>query len=350
MFKKLVFFLVLSFALLGCGGSKGGDGGSTNTEDSVVATIVLTADKTTISADGTETVTLSVIVKDKDSAIINGADISYYEGTTKLTGNTFKTTTAGTYNMTAKSGTVTSNTLTITANNIINTEKDYKILETANNTCEIVDYLGTAKEITIPEKINGKTVTSIGKEAFYDKDLTSVIIPNSVVTINKSAFDSNLLTSITIPNSVTNIGPCAFALNRLTSVTIPNNVTIIGYSAFYSNLLTSITISNSVTIIDYAAFSNNILTSVIIPNGVISIKNNAFAFNRLTSVTIPDSVTTIGEMAFSTNRLISVTIPSSVNAIGNHAFGNNSNLTIYGIAGSVAETYATNNTIPFVAE
>lgn len=345
MLKKLVFFLVLSFALFGCGGS----GGRNGEESSVVATIELKSDKTTIIADGTETVTLSVIVKDKDNAVINGADISYYEGSTKLTGNTFKTTTAGTYNITAKVGSVTSNSVTIIANNIITTT-EYGIIETANNTCEIIDYRGTAKEITIPEKINGKTVTSIGKEAFYDKDLTSVIIPNSVVTINKSAFDSNLLTSITIPNSVTNIGPCAFALNRLTSVTIPNNVTIIGYSAFYSNLLTSITISNSVTIIDYAAFSNNILTSVIIPNGVISIKNNAFAFNRLTSVTIPDSVTTIGEMAFSTNRLISVTIPSSVNAIGNHAFGNNSNLTIYGIAGSVAETYATNNTIPFIAE
>ena len=81
MFKKLVFFLVLTFALLGCGGSKGGDGGSTNTEDSVVATIELKTDKTIIDADGIDTITLSVIVKDKDNNVIDGADISYYEGT-----------------------------------------------------------------------------------------------------------------------------------------------------------------------------------------------------------------------------------------------------------------------------
>jgi hypothetical protein len=234
MFKKLVFFLVLSFALLGCGGSKGGDGGSTNTEDSVVATIELKADKTTISADGTEIVTLSVIVKDKDNTIINGADISYYEGTTKLTGNTFKTTTAGTYNITAKSGTVTSNIIAVTANNIITTT-EYEISETANNTCEIVDYLGTAKEITIPEKINGKTVTSIGNYVFSNSQLTSVTIPNSVTYIGSYAFFNNQLTSVTIPNSVISIGSDAFSDNKLTSVTIPNSVTSIGGYAFASN-------------------------------------------------------------------------------------------------------------------
>ena len=235
MLKKLVFFLVLSFALFGCGGS----GGRNGEESSVVATIELKSDKTTILADGTETVTLSVIVKDKDNAVINGADISYYEGTTKLTGNTFKTTTAGTYNITAKSGTVTSNSVTITANNTITTT-EYEIIETANNTCEIIDYRGTAKEITIPEKINGKTVTSIGDLAFYSNQLTSVTIPNSITTIGRSAFSSNQLTSVTIPNSITAIGEAAFSNNKLTSVTIPNSVTSINSSAFANNSLKTI--------------------------------------------------------------------------------------------------------------
>ena len=66
--------------------------------------------------------------------------------------------------------------------------------------------------ITIPSKIDGKPVTSIGDGAFYNcTSLTSITIPNSVTSIGFCAFDfCDGLTSITIPNSVTSIEDCAF--------------------------------------------------------------------------------------------------------------------------------------------
>jgi hypothetical protein len=93
------------------------------------------------------------------------------------------------------------------------------------------------------QDINGNTydVTSIGIDAFYDNELKSVSIPNSVTNIGDYAFEQNSLETLAIPNSVINIGAGAFARNSLNDVTIPNSVTSIGKSAFEENNLTSVT-------------------------------------------------------------------------------------------------------------
>ncbi|MHC6203526.1 leucine-rich repeat protein [Breznakiellaceae bacterium SP9] len=187
----------------------------------------------------------------------------------------------------------------------------------------ITRYVGRDEVVVIPAQIGGKPVTAIGASAFYQSQLTGVIIPNSVTSIKESAFSENQLTSVTIPNSVTSIGDSAFFANKLMSVAIGNSVTSIGNSAFSSNQLTSIAIGNSVTSIGSDAFSGNQLMSVTIPGSVTSIGTWAFYQNQLTSVTIPNSVTSIGSNAFAENRLTSVIIPNSVTSIGGDVFANN---------------------------
>ncbi len=188
----------------------------------------------------------------------------------------------------------------------------------------IKDYDETCgSDVVIPTTIKGLPVTTIVNRAFYNKQLTSVTIPDSVTTIGDGAFRGNQLTSVTIGNSVTTIGASAFRSNQLTSVTIPNSVTTIGNHAFRDNQLTSIEIPDSVTTIGASAFDNNQLTSVTIPDSVTTIGNYAFAYNQLTSVTIPNSVTTIGASAFRDNQLTSVTIGNSVTTIGDWAFYSN---------------------------
>ncbi len=136
-------------------------------------------------------------------------------------------------------------------------------------------------ELVIPSTYNGKPVTRIGAEAFYNcTKLTSISIPTGVTSIGKEAFCvCTNLTSIIIPNSVKSIGAEAFYdCPRLTSVTIPDSVKSIGKYTFYGcTSLTSITIPNSVTTVDEGAFSN---------------------CSSLASITIPESVTTIGVFAF----------------------------------------------------
>jgi hypothetical protein len=87
--------------------------------------------------------------------------------------------------------------------------RDFKTT-TANGQVTIIGYTGTAKDVSIPSKVNGLSVTAIGVRAFSNNQLTSVTIPNSVTSIGYRAFVGNRLTSVTIPNSVTSIGVAAF--------------------------------------------------------------------------------------------------------------------------------------------
>lgn len=83
-----------------------------------------------------------------------------------------------------------------------------------------------------------------------NKDLTNVVIPNSVRRIGNCAFfDCENLTSIDIPQSVTSIGEYAFyGCNSLTSIVIPDSVLEIGQAAFECcDSLKTVTLSGSIT-------------------------------------------------------------------------------------------------------
>ena len=241
--------------------------------------------------------------------------------------------------------------------------------------------------VVIPSTIGGQKVTSIGRSAFYNRKLTSVVIPNSVTDIWYGAFSDNQITSVDIPSSVTSITAWAFRNNQISSLTLPDSLTYIGDAAFRSNKLTSIVIPASVKTIGNRAFANNpglaslggkvelrflwnpsaisvalganvqlvalsiddcfdfdaakgeitnykkwanalCNDSIAIPAtirgvAVKSIGNHAFANKGLTSVTIPNSVTSIGKSAFVDNQLTSVTLSNSLTSIELYAFRNN---------------------------
>ena len=239
-------------------------------------------------------------------------------------------------------------------------------------------YTGEDTEVTIPSKHEGKKVTAIGANAFFEcEKITSVTIPSTVKTIGTSAFDGcEALREMTIPSSVTSIGEKAFkGCHDLLTVTLPKSVEMVGKNAFYS--CSSILIyveadtkpsdwdsdwkesdrpviwgykSNSkasdgyiYTVVDglrYAlkeerarvekqldteAVSASIRETVFYEGKAYSVTTiGTYAFGnckKMTEVTIPSSVTTIEEKAFSSCKaLSSLTIPSSVKTIGDYAF------------------------------
>ena len=153
-----------------------------------------------------------------------------------------------------------------------------------SSTGTITAYNGTATEVSIPRVINDVAVTAI--RGFYGKNVTSVIIPNSVTEISGGAFTNTQLTSVVIPNSVTTISAEAFYNSNLEDVIIPNSVTEISSMAFSGNSLKSIVIPNNVNIIGEYAFSNNQLTNIIIPSSVTRVAQAVFASNPLEKVII----------------------------------------------------------------
>jgi len=133
------------------------------------------------------------------------------------------------------------------------------------NTVRITGYNGNKWTVRIPPSIRGISVTHIWLNAFRNKKLTGVTIPNGVTNILDTAFADNQLTSITLPDSVTSLGQYAFFNNRLSGVTIPGGVTEIKAGTFANNPLTSVTIGAGVTLATdekldfgvYSSFGNN---------------------------------------------------------------------------------------------
>ena len=92
------------------------------------------------------------------------------------------------------------------------TSGDYEYEILADGTAAITDYTGAGGDVTIPDTIDGHTVTAIGDSAFDGcSTLTTVEIPDSVTTIGYWAFAyCGALTTVEIPDSVRSIGSNAF--------------------------------------------------------------------------------------------------------------------------------------------
>jgi hypothetical protein len=198
----------------------------------------------------------------------------------------------------------------------------------------ITGFKGNASEITIPQTIDGLPVTAIGDDAFDNKGLTGLILPEGLETIGFFSFTSNRLTSLIIPDTVTKItgafsnnllesvvfpdnlieiGTISFQANKLSAVTLPEKLEKIGQLAFASNQLTEIVIPDSVHTIDSGAFADNELRRIVLPNSLKELYTNIFINSYLTSLVIPDSVVLVaGGLSSRGNKITTVTIGENV--------------------------------------
>ncbi|MGN5980492.1 leucine-rich repeat protein [Finegoldia magna] len=136
----------------------------------------------------------------------------------------------------------------------VTAEKDFDF-DASSGT--IKKYKGTDSDVVIPKKINGKTVTTIGKQAFGKKKLTSVVIPEGVETIGQGAFMGNLLTSIKLPSTVKKIDSMAFAANaKLKEINFPDSLKTIGDSIFMMDkaLEGELTLGSNLELLDRFTF------------------------------------------------------------------------------------------------
>jgi surface protein len=245
-------------------------------------------------------------------------------------------------------------------------EMTFKVISAKEKTCQVgsgeenasavdKDYNGT---VTIPDEINGFTVTEIASNAFVDcnflllefpaelttihaeallrcRSLKHIIIPRTVRIIPSTAIvsctgvetimvevenewydsrencnaiirkeDNTLIRgckNTVIPSSVEKIAFAAFQWTPFGGeFVVPEGVKEIGQSAFVSTTMSSISLPSTLTHIGGWSFQDcDGLTAINIPENVTFIGNYAFSFcDNVSEITIPASVTEIGEKAF----------------------------------------------------
>ena len=236
----------------------------------------------------------------------------------------------------------------------------YTYVTLDDGTIEIRSYTGHRRFITVPEIIDGKTVTSIGDYAFSGQSrLREITLPNSLTNIGVGAFErcTNLI-AISIPSDVLKIGAYAFADNvRLSAVhfsgtslhtiggfafagcstleqmELPSGVTEVDGSAFYcATNLRRITVQSGNTGFvsnDGVLFTADGGRIVAYPAGrageyslsdsCTAIGDYAFAFCKLSAIDL-ETVCTIGESAFANCDLQTLVIPDGVTGVGSEAF------------------------------
>ena len=203
----------------------------------------------------------------------------------------------------------------------------YRLLE--DGTAEILKYTGKELCPVLPETLEGRPVTSIGEEAFY----------NSRVGMK----------NFSIPASVTHIGSCAFSMTDLEEIEIPAGVVSMGDNPFgYCTSLKTITVAEENPVFymeDGVLFCRDDHSLVCFPNlladpyedgdeddyepvtykvpaGTEIIRGGAFGgVECLSEILLPDSLRVIGSQAFGFCwSLDSLIIPDSVTEIGDAAF------------------------------
>ena len=230
-----------------------------------------------------------------------------------------------------------------------------------NGEVTITDYIGTREHVLIPSEIGGFPVTALADKAFYEKHVTTVVVPDSVTEIGDLCFSGdNYLVSLTLPDGLAELSYGAlescyslmdFELPKglktigegalqsifyLTHLTIPAGVTDIEQMNFLMmHELEEVSVAEGSTSFTYDAENGLLMTAdkarllhcffhlapqkeIILPEGMKTIDPFAFHYDvTVEKIVLPEGAETIGLLAFGIcPKLTEIVIPASVTAIG----------------------------------
>ena len=218
----------------------------------------------------------------------------------------------------------------------------------------ITEYTGTSEHVLIPDTIDGLPVTALGHRAFYEKTVTTVVVPDSVTEIEWNPFKNckalrtvelspnhplltvedgmlidhvhqRVLRCLTtgavciVPEGIKEIADGAFGrIPELTEITLPGSLEKIGEAAFIYCGMREITIPKGVAELERAAFLHcDQLETVHLQEGLRVIGWDAFwECSKLTDIQLPKTLEQIGLRAFEhCTSLKQLTIPASITTL-----------------------------------
>ncbi len=125
------------------------------------------------------------------------------------------------------SNTVSLKTKTFSYKDEPNASDDFKYTVNDKGNIKIIKYIGDNERVVLPSKIDGKKVTTIGRNSFRDNlEITSVVLPEGITYIGMNAFcRCEKLEFIDIPDTVKTICEGAFyGCKNLKKIVIPEKV------------------------------------------------------------------------------------------------------------------------------
>lgn len=224
----------------------------------------------------------------------------------------------------------------VSAYSAVKIDGDWKYEVLDDGTASVFDYIGTEKEITIPSKLGGRSVTSVNDFFSSNSNVEVLNIPEWITKITEGCLAGFFrLKSINVSKNNTKYSSldgvlyskgkwALYAYPRLKegkSFTIPSTVKTIGKSAFLqAENLREITIPDSVKEIRQEAFYSTWFYSVTIPGSVETIGEEAFSGCRLYTLTLSEGIKRIEKYAFYDCGIEKLSIPASVEYIAESAF------------------------------
>lgn len=185
-----------------------------------------------------------------------------------------------------------------------------------------------AREIIVPKGVTGVVKNTYDVNFAACQELVSIYLPSTLQKLGTQSFRNNLsLIDMGLPPSLISAGQGCFSQVSAKEMWI-QNFTKLESSAFYNWLfVTRIYLSSTITEIGYACFGYaRSLKELVIPKSVVTIYTHSLMY-----------LTVLQKIYFMN--------PSLENIVLTAVEG----LTIYGFAGSTAETYANKNGINFIA-
>ena len=242
----------------------------------------------------------------------------------------------------------------ITIANSVFAKSGLKTVTVPQSVAEMGEYVFGGCTSLSKAEIQGPVKTL--KNSFFEdcSMLEEVILPDTLEQINSWAFQRcTALKAIDLKAPIRVINQEAFReCKALTEVVVPDTVQYLESGVFRDcDGLTKAVISGDLYRMGTRIFYDcDALVNVQLGTGITTIPESTFEHcDVLESIALPYRVASIGANAFKNAVAFkSITIPRATESIGNGAFSYPANLTIYGVSGTYAETYANENNIKFV--